>query len=391
MGLRVGKPGRVRRQAMPVESSILWKPLRDSHYVIASLQPGAGGLRQIFIQQSTLRTVQAVIRRDPDQPVVGLLLGERLECPVTLTSYVLIESHTEAAPASRDERSISNAIQTLRGKLGGRGSLEVLGWYCTGRAADAPIPQTHASVHASCFEERWQTVMTFGDDNTGAFFLRDVSAARWFLAPFYEVTDAKIGSRVPRPTCVAWPEYLTTVPVVPLAEPPKPARTTRTFVAAPVSPPASPRISPPVSAPVSAPAADAVPAPVSRPDPRRAAVSRRPIIRTRRTPSREAVIRAGVAVGRSALGFARAVVEQAMTLVRRAARTAERARGKIAETRARRKAEADAVRAREGERRARLAAERRAAHEEAQRRAREAATQRAAELEAARQRAAEAD
>src|SRR4051812_28556897 len=104
MGLRLRKPGRVRRQAMPVASSILWKPLRDSHYIVAGLQPGGAGLRQIFARQSTLREVQALLRSDPEQLVVGLLLGERLDCALTLTPYVLIESHVEIALASLDER-----------------------------------------------------------------------------------------------------------------------------------------------------------------------------------------------------------------------------------------------------------------------------------------------
>jgi hypothetical protein len=372
---------------MPVASSILWKPLRDSHYVIVSLQPGAGGLRQIFIKQSTLRTVQAATQRDPEQRVVGLLLGERLECPLTLTPYLLIESQLEGAPASLDERGISDAIRTLRGKLGGRGSLEVLGWYCTSRAADATVSRLHASVHAACFQERWQTVLTFGDGNAGAFFLHDASAARWFTAPFYEVTDAKNGSRAPKATCVEWPEYLTTMSVVPLAKPPKPAPSTRALVTAPVSAPVSDPLSPPFSA--------ATPVPVSRSAPRRVAVARWPIIRTRRTPSREAVVRAGLAAGRSVLDFAKAVGHGGMTVFRQTARTAERLRAELVAYRARRKAEADAARAREEERRAReearkskAAAERRAAREEAERREVEAARQRAAEVEA--QRAAEA-
>ena len=47
--------------------------------------------RQIFAAQSTLREVASVVRSAPEQCVVGLLLGERLDCPLTLTPYVLIE------------------------------------------------------------------------------------------------------------------------------------------------------------------------------------------------------------------------------------------------------------------------------------------------------------
>ena len=123
MGLRLRKPQRVRRQAMPVAMSIQWKPLRDSHYVIASLQPERGGLRNIFVRQSTLREVQTLAHRNRHQPVVGLLLGERLDCSLTLAPYVLIESHIEVALASLD-------------------------------AGDAEVSRTHAAVHAACFAER---------------------------------------------------------------------------------------------------------------------------------------------------------------------------------------------------------------------------------------------
>ena len=191
MGVQSRKPERVRRQAMPVAISIQWKPLRDSHYVIASLQPGGAGMRQIFVRQSTLREVQAIARGDQEQPVVGLLLGERLACSLTLTPYLLIESHVEATLASLDERAISDAIRTLRGHVGGRNSVEVLGWYCNSRSPDAVVSRTQAAVHATCFTEPWQTVLIFGGGNTGAFFLYDSRAARWFHAPFYEVADTK--------------------------------------------------------------------------------------------------------------------------------------------------------------------------------------------------------
>ena len=119
---------------MPVATSIHWKPLRDPHYIVALLQPGGGGRRQIFVRQSTLREVQALAHGDPEQPVVGLLLGERLDCSVTLTPYVLIESHVEVRLASLDEPTLTDAIRTLHQHVGRRNSREVLGWYCSCRS-----------------------------------------------------------------------------------------------------------------------------------------------------------------------------------------------------------------------------------------------------------------
>src|SRR5678816_162550 len=220
MGVLSRKAERVRRQARPAGISILWKPLRDPHYVVASLQPGGGGLRQIFVQQSTLRELQA-LARNPEQSIAGLLLGRRLDCSVTSTPYVLIESHVDVTLSSLEERVIAGQIQALRGKVARRKSIEVLGWFCASRSPGAAVSPAHAAIHSACFEERWQTILNFASGGkAGAFFLYDYSAARWFHAPFYEVTDSKPASRAPRPTCVAWPAYLTTANIVPLATEP---------------------------------------------------------------------------------------------------------------------------------------------------------------------------
>ena len=379
MGLLLRKPQRVRRQAMPVAMSIQWKPLRDSHYVVASLQPGGGGLRNIFVQQSTLREVQAFAHYDQEQPIVGLLLGERLDCSLTLTPYVLIASHIEVAVPSLDERSISSAIAALRGRIGRKSSAEVLGWFSASRAGDPAVSRTHAAVHAASFTERWQTVLTIGDGGiSGAFHLHDSIAARWFQAPFFEVTDSKASNRAPKPTCVGWPAYLTTASVVSLAETPQavPAPPPRTFATAPSPVP----IHPPRSSPPS----------------EHLAGFARPIVRTRRTPTRDAIVEAGRAAGRSVLDVMSAVGGRIVKAPRRASEKLEGLRAEWAKRAAERKADAEAERTREAERRAReqarrakQEAERRAAREEAERQAAEAEKIRAAEAEA--RRAAEAE
>lgn len=366
MGVRSKKPERVRRQAMPVAMSIQWKPLRDSHYVIASLQRDGGGLRQIVAQQSTLRDVQAIARGNPDWTIIGLLLGQRFDCTVTLTPYVVIDSHVEVALPTLDEQAVTDAIRTLRNQIGRRDSTDVLGWYCSNGSADARVSSIHAAVHSASFEERWQTALILGNGaNTGAFFLYDPSATRWFHAPFYELVDWEAGRRPPKPTCVAWPAYLTTASIVPLADPqPEPAPTPRPLA----TPPAR----------------------------QRTATIGGAIVTTRRTPTREAVIEAGRAAGRSALEIAKKLAGRAIALFRRVIEMITHARAQRAENAARQRAEAEATRVREEERRAREeqrrakeAAERRAAREAAQRQAAELARQRAAEAEA--RRAAEAE
>ena len=351
MGVLSRKTERVRRQARPAGISILWKPLRDPHYVVASLQPGGGGLRQIFVQQSTLRELQA-LARNPEQSIAGLLLGRRLDCSVTSTPYVLIESHVDVTLSSLDERVIAGEIQALRGKVARRKSIEVLGWFCANRSPGAAVSPAHAAIHSACFEERWQTILNFANGGkAGAFFLYDYSAARWFHAPFYEVTDTKPASRAPRPTCVAWPAYLTTADIVPLAT-------------EPVSPP-----------------------------PRDSLGVARPAARVRRAPASDplaGVGRAAEAARRSALDLAKSLGGVAAKTSREASETIERIRAERAAIAARRKAEADADRVRAEQQRAKEAAERRAAREDAKRREAELEKQRAAEAEALRAEKAEA-
>ena len=367
MGVLSRKPARVRRQAMPVASSIAWKPLRDSHYIIASLQPGGGGIRQVFVRQSTLREVQGLVRRDREQPVVGLLLGERLDCALSMTPYLLIDSHVDVAIGSLDERTVADAIRTLHERLGRLKSVEVLGWFCTSRTADPAVSRAQAAVHATWFAEPWKTVLVFGEGgDNGAFHLHDPSAARWFQSPFYEVTDSKATHRGPKPTCVTWPAYITTASVVPIAVAPQevtPAPT-RVFVTRPA-------------------------APQAREEP---VAARRPVVTTTRTPTREAIDgvgRAAVAARRSAVDLANLVRGHAVTATRNATERLVEMRAEWESRAAQRKAEADAARAREEERRAKEAAKRRAEREEAERRAAEEEKRRAAEAEA--RRAAEAE
>jgi hypothetical protein len=227
---------------MPVQTSIHWKPLRNPHYVVASLQPGQGGRRQIFIKQAALVQVQALARSAPSQPVIGLLVGQRFECPVTETNYVLIESLIEAPAHAHDADTIAVAIRQLIGRHRSHASMETVGWYCTTRSAESYVSKTHAAIHSASFPEPWQTVLVVAERG-GAFFLHDRLQSCWFHTPFYEVIEPTRRRPAAKPTCVTWPEYLTTDSVVSLP---------RTQISAPTQVSAPPQVSAPTQ--VSAPA-----------------------------------------------------------------------------------------------------------------------------------------
>ena len=199
MGVLSRKAGRVRREARPVAISILWKPLRDPHYVVASLQPGGGGLRQIFVRQSTLGELQALARGNPEQSSLDCSSGSdwTARSPHAIR---FIESHVDVALSSIDERVIAEEIRALRGQVAAsqirRSARLVLHQSIAGCGGVA-----NARGHTrGGFGDRWQTILTLAKaGKAGAFFLHDCSAARWFHAPFYEVTDSKAGSRAPGP------------------------------------------------------------------------------------------------------------------------------------------------------------------------------------------------
>ncbi|HEX5072037.1 MAG TPA: hypothetical protein VFW03_02455 [Gemmatimonadaceae bacterium] len=206
---------RVRRQAMPVVNSILWKPLRDSHYVLTSVQPDQGGFRQIFVQQALLDRIRQKRHGPPGQGHLGLLLGGRWDCPITGTRYVVIQSFEETHQATHDSKAMTHALAERLAHHSGSESIECVGWYSFSNGTEPAMASAQATVHASLFEEPWLTALIVAEGgDSGAFFLHDKRASRWFQAPFYEVTTAARKDQAPKTTCIAWPAYVTTETVV---------------------------------------------------------------------------------------------------------------------------------------------------------------------------------
>jgi hypothetical protein len=238
------RPGdRVRRQAMPIVNSILWKPLRDSHYVLTSVQPDQGGFRQIFVQQALLDLIRRQGHGPPGERLLGLLLGSRWDCPITGTRYVVIQSFEETHQATHDSKAMTHALADHVAHHSGGESIECVGWYSSSDGTEPRIASAHAAVHASLFEEPWLTALVLAEGGgSGAFFLHDKRASRWFQAPFYEVTTAARKDQGAKTTCIAWPAYLTTETVVlRAASEPEAPPVRGEEVAATPEPPPSPR------------------------------------------------------------------------------------------------------------------------------------------------------
>ena len=203
------------RRPMPVEESILWKPLHDSHYIVASLQASDGGRRRIFIRQRVLADAQQASHAAHGRRIFGLLLGNLYECPVTNVNYLVIESMSEQTALSDDEVADGIGL-ALRKSQEGQGA-HVLGWYRSVAVVSAAPPLSVAAVHATYFRQPWQTALVLADTaspSSGAFFLKDSVNSRWFYAPFLELTEHMPTGSAAKTTCIAWPQYLTAESVV---------------------------------------------------------------------------------------------------------------------------------------------------------------------------------
>lgn len=218
----------VTRRPMPVEQSIHWKPLRDPHYVVASLQPSDGGRRKIFIRQPVIGRVEALVRAY-GRRTVGLLLGQPYQCSTTGASYLVVESISELDVIG-DENELANKVAEALADRGperharffesAEQRAHVLGWYRGTHSIEAKPSLTTAGIHVSLFGEPWQMTLAVSEGALdGAFFLRDSVNSRWFCSPFYELLSDAPAEHQPKPTLVGWPQYITAEAVVP-AEPP---------------------------------------------------------------------------------------------------------------------------------------------------------------------------
>jgi hypothetical protein len=202
---------------MPAAQAIHWKPLRDAHYIMASLQPADGGRRRIFIRQKVLSRVNELAVASHGRKAFGLLLGQLYECSVTGASYLVVESLAEQPPVS-EEADIAQGVRAKAVRVADGDVTRSLGWYRTVPRLEQKPPDSAAAIHASVFEHPWQMMLLIAEGPArptgGAVFLHDSENARWFSAPFYELPDRAPNEGQPKRTCIAWPQYMTVDTVV---------------------------------------------------------------------------------------------------------------------------------------------------------------------------------
>lgn len=204
------------RKPMPVARSVHWVPVASSSDAMAS-----GADVPLFITQGALREAMRHLRSDPEQELMGFLLGNLFECPDTGSRYVVITSamrtgHVigEVEPVQIPEEEWLGMQLELRRRRAG-----LMGWYHSAPFVGSSPARIDIETHRERFHEVWQSglvIATTGPEPTGGFFrlVPGGSALNGMLIPFDEIVedDALLpGGR--KRTLIDWANYRTEQPV----------------------------------------------------------------------------------------------------------------------------------------------------------------------------------
>ena len=245
------------RKPMPVARSVHWVPVA-----------GAGGDSApvievpLFVTQGALREAMRHLRSDPEQELMGFLLGNLFEDTSTGARYVVITSAlrtghviTEEEPVQIPQEEWLGMQLELRRRRAG-----LMGWYHSMPFVGPNPARLDLETHRERFMEPWQTglvIATAGPEPTGGFFRLSAGErmVNGLFIPFDELVDDESllpGGR--KRTLIDWANYRTGQDV-------ETDRTERR----PHLPPRPPRVpSPqprPTPAPMGAPAAGGEPGP----------------------------------------------------------------------------------------------------------------------------------
>ena len=181
---------RILRQQIPFARSILWAPT-------SAARPAGDMPFPVFLKQSALQAIYEHLATipPPGQGILGFLLGDRCECPVTGVSYSVIDAALRLNQTIYGDRSrdvITRLWQRLEGQLEAQ-EAHLIGWYHTHAPAPLEMSVHDVETHEQYFGEPWQVGIIVGTDPetpAGAFF-RAGNDATWVRAPqpFYELLN----------------------------------------------------------------------------------------------------------------------------------------------------------------------------------------------------------
>jgi proteasome lid subunit RPN8/RPN11 len=172
----------------------------------------------LFITQSALRDVMRHLRSDPEQELLGFLLGELYECPETGARYVMVNTAVRTSHAiAETDRILIPEEEWLGVQLEvRRRRTQLIGWYHSAPFVGPHPARADLDTHNALFTEPWQcglVIATSGDAPTGAFFrsLLGERTGGGVLIPFYELPDEEEPIPVDgrKRTLIDWVNYET--------------------------------------------------------------------------------------------------------------------------------------------------------------------------------------
>ncbi|MDQ3696975.1 MAG: Mov34/MPN/PAD-1 family protein [Gemmatimonadota bacterium] len=207
-GALAGRVPAVPLREPPIARSILWRPVGAAAATTDDEHPA-------FITQDALREVSRHIWTSPDQDVLGFLLGERYDDPVTRTRYVVVTATTRSSYviAEDEEEQIPEDAWHAAHVEGRRRRLSLLGWYHSAPVVDAQPSERDVRSHRRFFPEPWQIALIAApraEAPAGGIFRTGLeTGAERFLA-FYEVAgdDALLPDGRKR-TVMPWENHVT--------------------------------------------------------------------------------------------------------------------------------------------------------------------------------------
>ena len=206
----------------PILRSILWTPESGM---------GAGMAEHaLFVTQGALREVSRHVWSQPNDELLGFLLGERRESPETGARYVLISATSRSSyVVPEGSEDVIAEVAWHSGHLEARRrKLQLLGWYHSAAfVADGPTLRD-VNAHAAHFPDPWQVgliVAPRAERVAGGFFRTGERGDAERFVPFFEVVDdAALMPNGQKRSVVPWTNYTPDVP---------PARTMQVAVARP--------------------------------------------------------------------------------------------------------------------------------------------------------------
>jgi hypothetical protein len=222
-------PVRVLQQQIPLARSILWAP--------TSAARPADVAFPVFLRQSALQAIYEHLATlpPPGQGILGFMLGDRCECPVTGVSYSVIDAALRLNQTIYGDRTrdvVTRLWKRLEAQLEAQRA-QLVGWYHTHAPLPLELSPHDVETHEEYFGEPWQVGMLVGTDTAapaGAFF-RGGSDPSWVRTPqpFYELlNEDSIRPDGKKRSFVTWKTYRAYNP---------PAMQPRAATSAPVPPP----------------------------------------------------------------------------------------------------------------------------------------------------------